>query len=100
MHGSIYRGQCMYDGAFRGYHINKEIILLETSVGDKSPCQAICHCLIPRPWRNGLATSASSNCYFRCQKFGSTFRTLSHENSKTQLHHALDCCSHAHSISI
>jgi len=51
--GSIYRGQCMYDwkdGAFRGYHINKEI--LETSVGDKSPCHAICHSLInyiPRP---------------------------------------------------
>ena len=46
--------------------------------------------------QNGMATSASSNCYFRCQKVG---RTLSHDNSKTQLHHALNCCNHAHSFS-
>jgi len=35
--------------------------------------------------RNSLAMSVSSNSYFRYQKAESNFRTLSHDNRKTQL---------------
>ena len=63
----------------------------------------LCLASFPDCRRNGLATSTSSNCYFRCQKswqYQSNFRMLSHDNSKTKLCHALNCHSHAHSISI
>jgi len=30
--------------------------------------------------------------------YQSSFRMLSHDNSKTQLHHTLQCCNHVHSI--
>jgi len=50
--------------------------------------------------RIGLATLVSSNCFFRCLKVGSNFRTLSHVNSKTQLCSALSRHSHTHSTSI
>ena len=40
-------------------------------------------------------TSLPESCQYQ-----SNFGTLSHDNSKTQLHHALKCHGHAHSISI
>jgi len=46
--------------------------------------------------RNGLGTSTSSNYYLHCLNVDSTnFRTLSYDNSKTQLHHTLNHHSHA-----
>ena len=33
--------------------------------------------------RNGLATSASSNCYFRCLKVGSTNQISEHSHTTT-----------------
>ena len=50
-----------------------------------------------------LGTSMNSNCYFplpESWQYQSNFRTMSHDNSKTQLCHELNCRSHAHSISI
>ena len=66
------------------------------------PCSQAYIASFPGRRRNGLATSMSSNCYFRCQswQYQSNFRILSHENRKTQLRQALNCHSHTHSISI
>jgi len=53
--------------------------------------------------RNGLATSASLNCYFRCLKVGSTNQILerSHMTTvKTELRNTLNRRSHAHSTSV
>jgi len=52
---------------------------------------------------NGLATSASSNCYFHCLKVGSTIQISERSHMTTvkpQLHNALNRHSHAHSTSI
>ena len=49
---------------------------------------------LPDHTRNSLATYTSLSCYFCCQKVGIPIkiRTLSHDNGKTQLHHALKHC--------
>jgi len=60
--------------------------------------------LLPDRRRNGLATSTSSNCYFRCQKVGST-NQISERCPMTTVKpkcvmHTLKCRSHVHFISI
>jgi len=71
----------------------------------QSPCRIWSHdcseCLErPGHRRNGLATSTSSFPLPESWQHQSNFRMLSRDNSKTQLHNGLNCCSHAHSTSI
>ena len=51
--------------------------------------------------RNGMETSVSSNCFFRCQKVGSTNQISKHDHM-TPVKTVVSCVgiSHAHSIPI